>query len=81
METASGRHSLSLGHYGILLTEGHDVMEEQHGTVQDQTNATGPKRGIWMFKDHVASMRSGSRLLGGERENAGKDTGHSQESE
>ena len=43
-------------------------MNEQHGTVQRQVTPKTPSRGILMFKDHVAAMRSGSKLLGGERE-------------
>ena len=55
-------------------------MNEQHGTVQGQSTSTNLERGILMFKDHVAAMRSGSKLLGGERE-VGKAGEHSQESE
>lgn len=56
-------------------------MEQQQGTVRGQTTPVDPKRGIWMFKDHVASMRSGSKLLGGERDDEGEDEGHSAEDE
>ncbi len=56
-------------------------MEERNGTVQKQVTSPGPKRGIRMFKDHVASMKSGSRLLGGERDTTGNDEGHSPQSE
>ena len=55
-------------------------MEEQVGTVHSENTSTEPRRGILMFKDHVAAMKSGSKLLGGERED-GNTKGHSQKSE
>lgn len=56
-------------------------MKERCDAVDKQITPDDPKRGILMFKDHVASMRSGPRLLGGERDDAGKDLGHSLKSE
>ena len=55
-------------------------MNEQNGTVQRTSTPHNPARGISMFKDHVAAMRNGSKLLGGERE-VGKPEEHSTESE
>ena len=60
--------------------EGHDMMNEQHGTVQRTSTQYTPARGILMFKDHVAAMKNGSKLLGGERE-VGQTKEHSTESE
>lgn len=42
-------------------------MNEQNGTVQKQSTSGAPARGILMFKDHIAAMKVGSKLLGGER--------------
>lgn len=55
-------------------------MNEQQGTVQRTSTAHTTARGIMMFKDHVAAMKSGSKLLGGERE-VGQTEEHSTESE
>ena len=55
-------------------------MEEQVGTVQSEDTSSETRRGIMMFKDHVAAMKSGSKLLGGERE-VGQTEEHSTESE
>lgn len=56
-------------------------MEEHDGVVQRYTTPADPKRGIKMFKDRVASMKSGPWLLGGEREEEGKAEGHTQADE
>ena len=56
-------------------------MGEHDGTVQMQSTPPDLKRGIWMFKDHVATMKSGSRLLGGEEQEVGEAEEHGRESE
>lgn len=43
-------------------------MNEQHGAVQWTSTQTTFERGILMFKDHVAAMKGGPKLLGGEGE-------------
>ena len=55
-------------------------MNEQHGTVQGRNTPDTSERGILMFKDHIAAMKSGSKLLGGERD-VGKGEEHSTKSE
>ena len=55
-------------------------MNEQHGTVFETGAASTAERGFLMFKNHVAAMKSGSKLLRGERE-TGKAEEQSQESE
>ena len=47
---------------GVLMNE--QQVEQGKGTPHI------PERGIMMFKDHIAAMKSGSWRLGGDRESA-----------
>lgn len=53
-------------------------MDEQYGTVQKQSTSDIPARGILLFKDHIAAMKGGSKLLGGEREVQAREKDRSQ---
>ena len=52
-------------HY--TFTGGYDTMNEQQVTVQRQSSSNDQARGIRMFKDRVAAMRSGPWQLGGDK--------------
>ena len=43
-------------------------MREQRETYVDGSQAQAVPQGFQMFKDHIAAMKRGSKLLGGERE-------------
>ena len=43
-------------------------MNEQHDVRQTGDQVHTIPQGLQMFKDHIAAMKQGSKLLGGERE-------------
>ena len=43
-------------------------MNEQHNTRMKGSQPYASAQGFQMFKDHIAAMKRGSKLLGGERE-------------
>ena len=48
--------------------ERHDRMNEQHDANVSRDQIHTASQGLRMFKEHVAAMKRGPRLLGGERE-------------
>ena len=51
-----------------MYEERHDRMSEQHDTRQEGGQIHSAPQGLQMFKNHIAAMKRGSWLLGGERE-------------
>ena len=43
-------------------------MNGQHDTRPEGSQSAAAPQGFQMFKEHIAAMKRGSRLLGGERE-------------
>lgn len=47
-------------------------MNEQHDTRPEGSQLHTVPQGFQMFKDHIAAMKQGSRLLGGGQEKIGQ---------